>query len=231
MDSPEIVAPRKPKRWVTVLVTIIVTLAAAWYTINRSERQAILAEAERAKSVKNNLVSIIEEHIINQKPMDCARLMRLIELKSQEERLITRFTARDIIEKAEYNIINSRYLDFKKKEEYKAGFDELYKEIIPVEFAPFKDIAQAELLNKLAKNIQERNPEESLNLLSEYVDKVNIERSNLEKKSVAEISLFEALFQKPTFYILMLAYFAFALVFLPFYMRFFRRFRDRIREK
>ena len=158
MNSPETKTERKSRPWkaivLTTLITIAVTIAAAWFTISRSEKQAILSEAERARNVKNNLVSIIEEHVINQKPMDYIRLMRLIELKSREEKLITRITARNLIEQAEYNILNSRYLDFKQKETYKAIFDQWYKEMIPAEYSPFKENPHADLLNELARNIQ-----------------------------------------------------------------------------
>lgn len=233
MNSPEIKAERKFRHWKTIGVTVItiaVTIAAAWFTISRSERQAILAEAERSRSVKNNLVSIIEEHVINQKSMDYIRLVRLIELKSREEKLITRITARNLIDQAEYNILNSRYLDFKQKETYKAIFNQWYKEMILADYSPFKEIPDADLLNKLARDIQQGNTEGSLKLLIQYVENVSADLIQLKEKTKLRESPIESLFQGPFFYTVMIIYFIILILILPRFMRITRKIRERDRE-
>lgn len=233
MNSSETKTQQKKRPWkaiaATTVITIIVTIVAAWYTISRTERQFVLAEAERVRNVKNNLVSIIEEHIINQKPIDCMRLTRLIETKSRDEKLLIRITARDLIEQAEYNIIYTRYLDFKQKEEYKAIFDQLYKDMIPVEYSAFKDILYAELLNRLAQNIQEGNIEESMKLLNEYVERLSTELAELEKKKALPDSFIITLFRTPYFAIFMVLYIIFIVLF-RIYMRNLRRRRVQSRK-
>jgi hypothetical protein len=231
MNSPEAKTKQKSRPWkaimVTTLITIAVTIAAAWFTISRSERQAILAEAERVRNVKNNLVSIIEEHVINQKPVDYIRLIRLIELKSCEEKLTTRITARNLIEQAEYNILNSRYLDFKQKENYEAIFDQWYKEMIPAGYSPFEEIPHADVLNKLAQDIQEGNIEGSLKLLNQYVENMSVELAQLKGKTMIGESLIESLFRRPFFYGFMIVYFIILILIFP---RFMRKIRERDRQ-
>jgi len=226
--------PKKPRRWTAILVptvlTVAVTIAVALYTVNRSERQTVLAEAERARSVKSNLVSIIEEHVINQKPIDCIRLMRLIELKSHDERLATPITARQLIEQAEYNILNSRYLDFDQKENFKSVFDKLYMEMVSEEYSPFKDVPHTQLLNKLARSIQQGKSEESLSLLSQYVERSVSELAELQKKTQPSESFLRALLKSGNFWIFMGIYVVFVLVFYPYYVRVTRRMRERARE-
>lgn len=157
---------------ITAFITIVVAIVATWFTLNYSKEQAVLAEAERVRNVRDSLVSIIEEHIINQKPINYIRLVRLIELKSRTEKLVTKINTKDLIEQAEYNILISKYLDFNQKEKYMVIFDQLHKEMTSEEFSPIKDIPQAELLNKLARNIQERKIDNSLILLKQYVESV-----------------------------------------------------------
>lgn len=188
------------------ILTLLVTIGAAWYTVNRSEKQAILAETERARSVRNDLVSIVEEHIITQTPLDCVALMRLIEFKSREEKLVTKITARNLVEQAEYNILSSRYLDVKQKETFRFFINQLYRDLIPADYSPFKDIPHAALLNKLALNIQERKKTESLELLNEYVHVVNSELILAEKKSVGNNSFLEITFKSPLFYTIIILY-------------------------
>lgn len=234
MTNKEIKMEPKKRRWgaiiVTTVITIIVTLAAAWYTIYRSEKQAVLAEAERVRSVRDNLVSIIEEHVINRKNLDFARLVRLIGVKSRSEELTSTIVARDLVEQAEYNILNSRYLDFKQKDEYKVVFDEFYKSISPKDYSLYKDIPHAELLNQVAKNIREGNTKTSLDNLNQFVEKYIADLAEIERKSTPKTSFFKALLEKPTFVIFMVIYLIIAFTFMPYYMRMLRRSRERLRE-
>jgi hypothetical protein len=206
----------KKRQWITraivALLGIIVTILATWYTIYRSEIQQANAEMERARNVKENLVSIIEEHIINQKLVDCLRIKRLIELRTRDENLITRITVRDLIEQAEYNVLSSRYLDLEKKENYKVIFDDIYRQMIPTDTTPYEDIPNAILFNKLHRSIREQNTEESLELLTEYADylaSIYDSMSVSDKKILTNIDWIRTIITQPTFYILFGSYVAF----------------------
>ena len=120
----------KKTRWVSLVITTLISIAftigVAWYQISKSAIQAVEAEQEREKSVRSTLIAIVEEHIINEKPIEISRLARLIELRRREEGVRIPISVSEIFEKAEFNILNSRYLDFERKEKYKTVFDELY---------------------------------------------------------------------------------------------------------
>ena len=163
------------KRWVTPVVTtlvgIIVTLIVAWYQIRVSEEQTIQAAQERYRSVKNNLVKIVEEHVINSKPLDIPRLARLIDLQTKEEQLTERISVTEIIQKAEFNILNSSYLEFDKKESYKKVFDEIYGKI-SVEDIDYKG-RHENLAKELAKSIQQGDTKSAMANLISLLDLFN----------------------------------------------------------
>jgi preprotein translocase subunit YajC len=150
---------------VATIITIILTIAVAWYTVDRNEKQSILAEQERANNVKNNLVSIIEEHILNQKILDINRINRLIENRIKEEKVTSKIFVNDLFQQAEYNILNSRYLDFNKKGEYKLIFDTIYQTIIPIDSTKFSSFKYASLLNEIADKIESQQKKEAIELL------------------------------------------------------------------
>ncbi len=211
----------------------MVTISVAWFTIYRTESQALFAEAERARNVRSNLVSIIEEHVINEKPIDSIRLVRLIELKSREEKLTTRITVRELVSLAEYNILSSRYLDFEKKDAYKTVFEVLYKQMIPDQYSPFEGNPQAETLNELARNIQEGDAEASLVLLNQYVENIGSQMADLEKGRDSWESYMGVLVKSRSFTILMMMFFV---VYLFVFSRFISKFvirhsRDRALEE
>lgn len=117
------------KNWLptilSISISLIVTVAVTWYTISRAEKQASLAEQEREKNVIENIVQIIEEHIINKSFIDQSRLERIIDTRKLEERISQSLNSIRLLRIAEYNILNSRHLDFKQKQEYKTLFDSI----------------------------------------------------------------------------------------------------------
>ena len=150
---------------VATIITIILTIAVTWYTIDRNEKQSILAEQERTNNVKNNLVTIIEEHILNYKILDINRINRLIENRIREEKLTSKIFVNDLFQQAEYNIFNSRYLDFNKKGEYKLIFDTIYQSIIPIDSTKFSTFKYASILNEIADKIERQQKKEAVELL------------------------------------------------------------------
>ena len=81
MQSEDLDNTKKKKSWIaptiTTLVGVAVSVLVAWYQISLSEEQTQEAERERSKSGKSELVQIVEEHVINQDPLDISRLSRL----------------------------------------------------------------------------------------------------------------------------------------------------------
>lgn len=137
MNENEIITKEKPvqkkRGWIvptlTTLIGVAVSLLVAWYQIALSEEQALQAEIERSKSVKNELIQIVEEHVINKKSLDVSRLARLSEFRAKQERLLLVPSVSEIVEGAEFNILKSQYLEFEKKELFKEIFNSIYSEL------------------------------------------------------------------------------------------------------
>jgi len=131
-QTPSEKEPEK-KKWlvpvITTLVGVIATIIVAWYQLKTGEEQALQAALERERSVIHNVVKIVEEQVINNNSVDIPRLARLIDLRTREEKLPNKISVLQIIQKAEFNIINSSYLEFEKKNEYKKVFDEIYSKM------------------------------------------------------------------------------------------------------
>ena len=91
----------KSTNWVPTLISImigiIVTVGATWYTVESSRKEVEQAESERLSKVKENLVSIIEEHIVNRDSIDLKGFNRLINNRTREENLYTRPTIYNLL--------------------------------------------------------------------------------------------------------------------------------------
>ncbi|WP_024459519.1 hypothetical protein [Marinimicrobium sp. LS-A18] len=150
----------------TTLAGILVSILVAWYQINRSEEQAVQAQIERSKAVKSELVRVVEEHIINEKPLDISSLARLAEFRARREDLLVVPTVSEIVQSAEFNILTSQYLEFERKEKFKSYFSQIYAELaIPASLnydGPFENT-----VNDIYASIQKGN-------VSEVASKVNV---------------------------------------------------------
>ena len=162
--------------------SIIIVIYAS-LLITRSEKQYQQAELERVKNVKNLLVSIVEDHIINSQSIDIPRISRLLELKKREDNVTSPISVLEIVENAEFNIINSKYLDYNQKKKYKEYFDSIYSDINSLQLNIYKDIPNADLINELSKNIQDGKSSEALKTLNRLVDSYN---SQISKYSIAD---------------------------------------------
>ena len=162
---------RRPTRnWVALVITtllgIAATVAVGWYQLSQAERQALLAEEERARAARERLVSIVEEHVLNDKPIDVPRLVRLIDQRRRQERVAISITVAELLEQAEFNILGSRYLSFDRKQALKGVFDTLYSDVSTRTFAPYSpSTPNADLLNSLARQIQDGKTSEALQTL------------------------------------------------------------------
>jgi hypothetical protein len=166
-DAP---ADRPRRNWLTLVLTTLIGVAATvgvgWYQLYRAEKEAVLAEQERARVVRQSLVSIVEEHVLNDKPIALGQLARLIDQRRRDERVNTIITLSEVLEQVEFNILNTRYLSFERKEALKPVFQTLYSELGTRAFAAYPPEARnADLLNELARHIQEGKSEDALETL------------------------------------------------------------------
>lgn len=169
MAKPETNNKRRP--WIGLVVAtllgILATIGVGWYQLSKTEAQTALAEQERTLAVRTSLVSILEEHVLNDKPISLPRLARLIDQRRSAQQIVSPISLSDVIEEAEYNILKSAYLPFERKESLKSVFDALYDELGSREFIPYSQEApNADLVNELAGQIQEGKSAEALSTLT-----------------------------------------------------------------
>jgi hypothetical protein len=163
--------PDRPRRnllalILTTLIGVAATVGVGWYQLLRAEQEEALAEQERARAVRHSLVSIVEEYVLNGKPIALAQLARLVDQRRRDERIAGTITISEILEQTEFNILNTRYLPFERKEALKPVFNALYLELSARAFAAYpKDMRNADLLNDLARQIQEGKPTQALEAL------------------------------------------------------------------
>jgi len=124
---------KKKINWTQTIVSIVfgmvITFGATMYTIYFSKSELLKAENERLTKVKENLVGIIEEHVVNKDSIDLKSLERLIINRTKEENLSVRLTIFDLLTQAEYNIKNSKHLSFEKKQEYARVISHLHLQL------------------------------------------------------------------------------------------------------
>lgn len=219
--------PKKGKRgWlvptVTTLIGVVVSLLVAWYQIDLDEEQTLLAEIERSKAVKRELVLIVEEHIINQKALDISRLARLAEFRAKQERLLVTPTVSEIIESAEFNILKSQYLEFEKKEQFKSIFNNIYAELSLSSKVSYSGIFENSV-NDLYTSIQKGNTKEISNKLNKLLVDFNVKIDELSaeksiRKSVSIEDIFKVILDDPSKIIAIISLYA-ALAYIGMFYR------------
>lgn len=176
----------------TTLVGIIATLAVAWYQLYATQRDAVAAEIERARSVRQVAVAIVEEHVLNGKRLEIERLSRLIDQRRRDELITLPIPVTEVVELAEFSISSSRHLSVARKEEMKPIFDEFYSEQNSRAFSSSKNGgSSAPLINEIAKKIQDGKAADALANLK-YLEEVH-SRELLEASSRANPSFLEVL--------------------------------------
>jgi len=184
--------PWKHSRWVVpvvlALLSIVVTIGVAWFQFSKLEEEMREAELEREKAVRSTVVSIVEEHILNEKELDISRLARLTEHLSREYTLRRSIPISELLEKAEFNILNSRYLDFEKKEKYKTVFNTIYKELPQVSTLRY-DGRHADLVNDLVSSLQAGQSQDTETKLNRVLQAFNSDIEHLAAQRKPETSI------------------------------------------
>lgn len=227
MESEDLDNTKKKKSWIaptiTTLVGVAVSVLVAWYQISLSDEQTQEAERERSKSVKSELVQIVEEHVINQDPLDISRLSRLAEFRAREERLLTTPTVSEIVESAEFNIIKSQYLEYDKKQKFKEIFNGIYSEIYTPDAIHYNGISE-NAVNDILASINEGNSKDVsrkvIKLATDFstrIEELEAKNKIREKKSLTDVV--KVFIDKPE--ILIIATFTYAVMLYAFML--FRR--------
>jgi hypothetical protein len=183
----------------TAVIGVLITVGATWYQIYVSERQATAAELERSRAVRQSVISIVEEQALNGKKLEAERIARLIDQRRREQNVSIPVSTADAVQQAEFNISSSTYLSIERKEQIKPVFDSFYADLVSRSFTVFApSTPNAELLNGLAKQIQEGRTTDALasvrrlqELHSEDLAKV------AQKAKPSFLEAFIAFFKKP----------------------------------
>ena len=231
--STQVTASRPARDWfgyiLTALIGVIVTVAATWYQLYASDKQSTAAEIERARTVRQNVISIVEEQALSGKKLEAVRITRLIDQRRREQNVSIPVLTADVVEQAEFNIASSTYLDVERKEQIKPIFDSFHSDLAARSFKVFSPgTPNMELLNQLAKQIQEGKTAEALANVQRIQELHSEELAQLVKRTRPSIlDAFIAFFTKPLNLALFILVYAVALMGLitikrrrrPYYMR------------
>ncbi|WP_139835208.1 hypothetical protein [Aeromonas hydrophila] len=210
---------------VTTFIGIIATIIVAWYQMKIGEEQAFEAAIEREKAVIQNVVKIVEEHVINNNSVDIPRLARLIDLRSKEEKIQNKISVLQIIQKAEFNIINSDYLEFNKKNEYKKIFDNIYSQM-NFDGLDGYDGLHANVANELAKSIRGGDSQTAITTLNSLLDLLNKDITEAKERNSYDFLSILKIFDKDFMFMLLGIQFVLMLT-----LTYFRIVIKRMREK
>lgn len=198
-------APTKNHRdWFGYLFTTVIGIGAtvfvAWYQLYATQKEVAAAELERARSVKQSAVAIVEEQVLNGKRLEPTRLARLIDQRRRDENISLPISVSEVVEQAEFNIASSHHLSVDKKEDIKPMFDGFYSDLSARTFSTFQSgTADADLLNDLAKKIQDGKSPEALAALKRLEESHLKELSEISKRTNPNIlEAFREISSSPT---------------------------------
>ena len=105
---------------------------------------------------------------------------------------------------AEFNIINSGYLDFKTKNQYKKVFNSIYKNLRSSYKLDYNGLEHSSLINELASSIKLGKTEESLGNLKLLMEAYSNDLNNKDIKTPKDIldTLNNIIVEKPSYVII-----------------------------
>ncbi|WP_428229150.1 hypothetical protein [Flavobacterium sp.] len=208
---------------ISVLIGVIFTIGTTWYTIYINKEEAERSELERYNKVKENLVSIIEEHIVNKDSIDFISLNRIINNRIKEENLYKKPEIIDLLSLAEYNIQNSRHLSFEKKVEYSKILSKQFRNIKIDTILNVDKVRFPEEINKLNANLNSVNSESGKEMLIHLINKYEAEISDLQENKIKKDNILDYLFKSPSRILIILTLYLTATLVYLYYIRLRRR--------
>lgn len=224
---PNTLSTPKKSSWLQTTISIIIgvlfTIGTTWYTIYINKEEAERSELERYNKVKENLVSIVEEHIVNKDSIDFISLNRIINNRIKEENLYKKPEIIDLLSLAEYNIQNSRHLSFEKKIEYSRILSKQFGKIKMDTTMLLDKVRFPEEIKKLNENLNNINSNNGKETLIELIKKYENEISDLQESKIKKETLAEYFFKSPSRIVIMLVIYT-SIIMLYFY---YKRIRQR----
>lgn len=164
------------------IIAILLTILSTWYQMNATQEEIDRAQFERLEKVKENIVSIIEEQIINMDTLDLEILHRIIQSQAKEEGLYIYPTILELTSIVEYNILNSNHISFTKKMKYCNVINQSFSNIESDTIIKFAKYRFNENANRLLQFIEGTNrieaKKELIILLDNYQTIINTHEGN-----------------------------------------------------
>lgn len=226
-NIPNSLSASKKNSWlqttISIIIGVVFTIGTTWYTIYINKEEAERSELERFNKVKENLVSIIEEHIVNKDSIDFISLNRIINNRIKEENLYKKPEIIDLLSLAEYNIQNSRHLSFDKKIEYSRILSKQFRNIKIDTTLLLDKVRFPEEIKNLNENLNNINSSNGKETLIKLINKYENEITDLQEKKIKKESLADYFFKSPTRIIIMFTVYAGIMLFYFYYVRLRRR--------
>jgi hypothetical protein len=215
---------------ISIIIGVVFTVGTTWYTIYINKEESERSELERYNKVKENIVSIIEEHIVNKDSIDFISLSRIVNNRVKEENLYRKPQIYDLLSLAEYNIQNSRHLSFEKKVEYSRILSKQFKNIKIDTTLILGNIRFPEEIKNITENLNSLNSQTGKKSLTELIKKYENEISDLQIDKRKKDTFSDYLFKSPTRIILILISYV-SVILLFFYYRKIRRRKNYLNSK
>lgn len=218
----ERISTKKRVNWVPTVISIfigaLITVGATWFTIYKARQAEDNAEVERISKIKENVTSIIEEHIVNRDTLNLISLDRLIHITCSEENIKNRPSLYNLLSLSEYNIQISNHLSFEKKHEYSLVIQSLFEKLANDSVSITGKSQYTEIVNEISKSLNESKKLQGKQSLLLLVEKYESDITKLESEIAEEKINMNILTESP--YIIFLSvtiYLSIMLVFYIFY--------------
>ena len=204
---------------VSIVIGVLITIGATWYTIYTTKEEVQEAENERLTKVKENLVAIIEEHIVNKDSINLNSFERLITNRSKEENLFIRPSIYGLLTQAEYNIESSKHLSFEKKKEYSNIISSLYIQISADTTVNFKNSKYQAEIKRILEAFSQTKEKEGKQALSTLISQYESDVAEIQKAELDEESILDYLLKSPFRLIIILSAYITLMIFYVYYLR------------
>lgn len=220
--------------WIPTIVSIVIgvlfTIGATWYTIYTTKEEVKEAENERLTKVRENLVAIIEEHIVNKDSLNLNSFERLITNRSKEENLFIRPSIYGLLTQAEYNIESSKHLSFDKKKEYSNIISSLYTQVSIDTTIQFTNSKYQAEIKRILESFSLTKEKEGKQALTTLISQYETEMAEIQKAEIDEESIFDYLLKSPSRLLIILSAYITLMLFYFYFLRMKRRKKRMLEE-
>lgn len=153
--------------WASVITTFLISIFSIYGTSKVVQKYLTTASDERKEQAKNDLLDILENHIINEKSIHSNKIDNLVDAVDRKYSvpLSENVSKIALLQDLELRIEESRHLDAQQKQDYSAEIEDTIAEINEEQPAHLPSGAIADFVENVKIKIEEGNEEEAKEML------------------------------------------------------------------